>query len=214
MNQAEFDEQVAVSFGDAQSMAEVTATPGGWIVAAEPRPDRRSAAARRPRFGHRGDDHPGRVHFAPARAAARFRPRDLRHPVDADSDDGAFHPSAARILRFSDRIADLDAVAVFSQGVRFHKIYHDGEDRCDMAQILVRDIEDAVKERLQRRAARYGRSMEAEIRDILRDVVKEDVEPAGGLGTEIAALFKGIGLQEGEEILELRGYAIKNAFEE
>jgi plasmid stability protein len=56
--------------------------------------------------------------------------------------------------------------------------------------------------------------MEAEIRDILRDVVKEDVEPAGGLGTEIAALFKGIGLQEGEEIPELRGYAIKNAFEE
>ncbi len=43
-----------------------------------------------------------------------------------------------------------------------------------MAQILVHDIEDDVKERLQRRAARHGRSMEAEIRDILRNVVKED----------------------------------------
>jgi plasmid stability protein len=83
-----------------------------------------------------------------------------------------------------------------------------------MAQILVRDIEDDVKERLQRRAARHGHSMEAEIRDILRDVVKEDRPPAGGLGTEIAALFKGISLQEGEEIPELHGYSIKNVFEE
>ncbi len=83
-----------------------------------------------------------------------------------------------------------------------------------MAQILVRDIEDDVKERLQRRAVRHGRSMEAEIRDILRNVVKEDIKPAGGLGTEIAALFKGIGLQEGEEISELHGYSIKNVFEE
>jgi plasmid stability protein len=79
-----------------------------------------------------------------------------------------------------------------------------------MAQILVRDIEDDVKERLQRRAARHGHSMEAEIRDILRDAVKADTEPAGGLGTEIAALFRGIGLQRGEDIPELRGFSIRN----
>ncbi|GJE04528.1 MULTISPECIES: FitA-like ribbon-helix-helix domain-containing protein [Methylobacterium] len=83
-----------------------------------------------------------------------------------------------------------------------------------MAQILVRDIEDDVKKRLQRRAARHGRSMEAEVRDILRDVVKEEERPGGGLGTEIAALFSGIGLQEGEEIPELRGYTVKSPFEE
>lgn len=83
-----------------------------------------------------------------------------------------------------------------------------------MAQILVRDIEDDVKERLQQRAAQHGHSMEAEIRDILRNVVKEDTRPAGGLGTEIASLFKGIGLQEGEEIPELHGYSIRNVFEE
>jgi antitoxin FitA len=83
-----------------------------------------------------------------------------------------------------------------------------------MAQILVRDIEEDVKERLQQRAASHGHSMEAEIRDILRDVVKEDIKPSGGLGTEIAALFGGIGLQEGEEIGELHGYSIKNVFEE
>src|SRR5438876_1020236 len=39
--------------------------------------------------------------------------------------------------------------------------------RC-MGQILVRNLEDSVKRKLQRRAARHGRSMEEEVRDILR----------------------------------------------
>jgi len=59
-----------------------------------------------------------------------------------------------------------------------------------MAQLLVRNIEDGVKARLQRRARRNGRSMEEEVRDILRAAVhKEDEKPAGGLGTEISKLF-------------------------
>ena len=37
-----------------------------------------------------------------------------------------------------------------------------------MAQLIVRNLEDAVKRKLKRRAARHGRSMEEEIRDILR----------------------------------------------
>jgi len=83
-----------------------------------------------------------------------------------------------------------------------------------MAQILVRDVEDDVKERLQRRAARHGRSMEAEVRDILRNAVREEAQPRGGLGTEISALFKGIGLRAGEEIHALRGHTLKSPFEE
>ncbi len=59
-----------------------------------------------------------------------------------------------------------------------------------MAQLLVRNIENAVKTRLQRRARRNGRSMEEEIRDILRAAVhKEENTPADGLGTKLAALF-------------------------
>ena len=81
-----------------------------------------------------------------------------------------------------------------------------------MAQIIVRDIEEDVKERLQKRAARHGRSMEAEVRDILRNAVKRDRQPKKGLGTEIAELFAGIGLKEGEEIKELRGYTLQNPF--
>jgi len=82
-----------------------------------------------------------------------------------------------------------------------------------MAQIIVRDIEDEVKERLQRRAVANDRSMEAEVRDILRDAVKREAAPEHGLGTEIAALFTDIGIKEDEHIRELRGFALPDPFE-
>jgi plasmid stability protein len=77
-----------------------------------------------------------------------------------------------------------------------------------MAQLLVRNLEDRLKVRLQRRARTHGRSMEEEAREILRNALREE-EPAGGLGTEIAALFRDRGLQE--EIPELRGHAARPA---
>ncbi|HEX4642333.1 MAG TPA: hypothetical protein VH161_02660 [Candidatus Acidoferrales bacterium] len=78
-----------------------------------------------------------------------------------------------------------------------------------MAQLVVRNLEASVKQRLQRRAARGGRSMEEEVRDILRDAVKQDEQSSGGLGTQIAARFKKVGLKKA--IRELRGYTIKPA---
>jgi plasmid stability protein len=75
-----------------------------------------------------------------------------------------------------------------------------------MAQLVVRNLEDSVKKRLQRRAAKHGRSMEEEVRDILRSAAKED-GPSEGLGTAIAKRFKGIGLTE--DIPELRGFTIE-----
>lgn len=83
-----------------------------------------------------------------------------------------------------------------------------------MAQIIVRDIDKNVKERLQQRAAQHGRSMEAEVRDILRNAVKRGREPDRGLGTEIAALFSSIRLKAHEEIQELRGFKVRNPFNE
>ncbi len=76
-----------------------------------------------------------------------------------------------------------------------------------MAQILVRKLEDRIRTRLEQRAKRNGRSMEAEVREILREALKEEEAPQGGLGSEIAALFsgQGIGLRDGEEIPEIRG---------
>lgn len=75
-----------------------------------------------------------------------------------------------------------------------------------MAQILVRNIEQSVKAKLQRRAKRHGRSMEEEVRDILRNAANEPELPKVGLGTEIASLFKGRGIKF--EVKELRGYPV------
>lgn len=64
-----------------------------------------------------------------------------------------------------------------------------------MGQFTVRNIEDDIKDRLKRRAARHGGSMEAEVRQILRNAVKDDDLPAGGgLGSRIAARFAAVGL--------------------
>jgi antitoxin FitA len=86
-----------------------------------------------------------------------------------------------------------------------------------MAQILVRNLDDQVKGRLQNRAKRHGRSMEEEVREILRNVLKAPETPAVGFGTASVALFsgQGIGLKEGEEIREWRGFPLKPiSFEE
>jgi len=61
-----------------------------------------------------------------------------------------------------------------------------------VAQILVRNIEDAVKERLRDRAREHGRSLEEEVRDILRNAATLPAG-AGGVGTEIAAIVRDAG---------------------
>ncbi len=76
-----------------------------------------------------------------------------------------------------------------------------------MAQLVVRNLEAGIKLRLQRRAKRHGRSMEEEVRDILRDAAKEELVPSRGLGTEIASLFTRVGLDA--DIPELRGHGIE-----
>ena len=84
-----------------------------------------------------------------------------------------------------------------------------------MAQLIVRDIESEVKAKLQRRAKRHGRSMEEEVREILRDATKSEGTSRKGLGTRIAAHFRDIGLRQGEEIPELHDLHIEPAkFEE
>jgi plasmid stability protein len=81
----------------------------------------------------------------------------------------------------------------------------------DVAQILVRNLEDRLKARLQTRAKRNGRSMEEEAREILREALRGVELPKRKLGSEIVALFsgQGIGLAEGEEIREWRGFPVE-----
>ena len=72
-----------------------------------------------------------------------------------------------------------------------------------MAQFIVRDLEDDIKVRLKRRAERHGRSMEEEVRDILRNAAKEENRPVPRLGSRIAARFARTGLTG--DLPELRG---------
>jgi hypothetical protein len=100
-----------------------------------------------------------------------------------------------------------------------------------MGELLVDEIEADVLEKLQKRASCHGRSIEEEVREILRNAaMSESVSPVGlgtqlteifrdavkserdnrpGLGTRLAARFRGIGLKE--EIPELRGYPVQPA---
>jgi plasmid stability protein len=72
-----------------------------------------------------------------------------------------------------------------------------------MAQFVVRQLEDDVKARLQERAKRHGRSMEEEVRQILRSAARDTERPVRKVGTRIAARFKKAGLTT--DLPELRG---------
>lgn len=61
-----------------------------------------------------------------------------------------------------------------------------------VAALSIRGLDDDVRERLRVRAARHGRSMEAEIRAILVEAVREPA-PAASLFTELLDRFGEIG---------------------
>jgi antitoxin FitA len=77
-----------------------------------------------------------------------------------------------------------------------------------MAQFIVRDLEDSVKARLKRRATRHGRSMEDEVRHILRDAVKDQDAKIAKLGSRMATRFAKTGLTT--ELPELRGQILQS----
>ncbi len=74
-----------------------------------------------------------------------------------------------------------------------------------MGQILVRNVGDRLKARLQKRAKLNGHSMEAEVRAILGDVLKEGDTKSVGFGTASVALFSESGFYLDEPIEEIRG---------
>jgi plasmid stability protein len=61
-----------------------------------------------------------------------------------------------------------------------------------MASLSVRNIDDDLVARLKRRAARRGRSAEAEVREILRQALSAEPEPSfDDLAAEMRALTAG-----------------------
>ena len=78
-----------------------------------------------------------------------------------------------------------------------------------MAQFVVRHLEDDVKARLQRRAKRHGRSMEDEVRHILRNAASDNPRAVRNLGSRIATRFASVGLTA--DLPELRGGTVRAA---
>jgi plasmid stability protein len=74
---------------------------------------------------------------------------------------------------------------------------------------VVRNLEESVKLRLQRRAQHHGRSLEEEVRDILRKTAAEDEKRSVGLGTKLASLMEGSGIKFTVE--EVRGNPVEPA---
>jgi plasmid stability protein len=78
-----------------------------------------------------------------------------------------------------------------------------------MAQILIRQLDDDTKAKLQRLARQHGRSTEEEVREILRNAVRSVDDPPARLGSRIAMRFTGVGLTQ--DIPELRGQPVRPA---
>ena len=78
-----------------------------------------------------------------------------------------------------------------------------------MAQLIVRGLDDDIKRRLQNRAEARHRSLEAEVRDILRAAAFALSSSPAPLGSRIAHRFAGLGLTE--TIPEMGGEAARAA---
>ena len=72
-----------------------------------------------------------------------------------------------------------------------------------MAELVIENLEEDARAKLQDLARNHGRSVEEEVRGILRDAVGARGTGAPNLGSRIASCFTGLGLEQ--EIPELRG---------
>ncbi|HKM62200.1 MAG TPA: Arc family DNA-binding protein [Acidisphaera sp.] len=62
-----------------------------------------------------------------------------------------------------------------------------------MTTLTIRNVDDALKERLRIRAARHGRSMEAELRHILSETLAAETGEETNLAEAIHRLFAPLG---------------------
>jgi len=76
-----------------------------------------------------------------------------------------------------------------------------------LAQFMIHNLEDDVRDKLRDLARNHGQSMEEMVREILRGAVMEKESPKLGLGSQFANRFSGKGLTE--DIPEIRGQFIE-----
>ena len=70
-----------------------------------------------------------------------------------------------------------------------------------MGQILVRDLSDEVIERLKMRAKQDGRSLQSEVKLILEQAARADVQAARRLADDIRKRFKGKKLTDSTDLI-------------
>ena len=70
-----------------------------------------------------------------------------------------------------------------------------------MGQILVRDLNDEVIERLKDRARNDGRSLQSEVKLILEQAARADVKAARKLANDIRKRFKGRKLTDSVDLI-------------
>jgi plasmid stability protein len=78
-----------------------------------------------------------------------------------------------------------------------------------MAQFVVRRLEQDVAEKLRQRARKNARSMEDEVRHILRSAVRQDAAGPHKLGSRIARRFRRAGLTS--DLPEFKGVLARPA---
>lgn len=76
-----------------------------------------------------------------------------------------------------------------------------------MAVMTIRNIDDSLKQRLRLRAAQHGRSMEEEVRDILRSALSAEVSQGVDAGQAIHQRFARLG---GVDLPEVSREAIRD----
>jgi plasmid stability protein len=70
-----------------------------------------------------------------------------------------------------------------------------------MAQILVRDLDPEVVERLKNRAKRDGRSLQAEVKLVLEQAARTDAAAARRLAATIRKRFKGRKVRDSADLV-------------
>lgn len=76
-----------------------------------------------------------------------------------------------------------------------------------MAQLVVRNIDQGVKDRLRARAQGRGQSLEATVREILGDAVRVPPPSSEHLAVRIARRFQAIGLDD--DLPEFKGTPVR-----
>jgi antitoxin FitA len=149
----------------------------------------------------RGDNPDAGIQCQPNGAPDKIA--DENHAIRQRTQCPRVNPRTVQAAR---GVTDLDLLANRYHDIMIPQVQNRG---LPVAQFVVRHLEDDVKARLKRRAANHGRSMEEEVRHILRDAVKEQNNRVAKLGSRIAARFAKAGLAT--DLPELRGQTVQSA---